>query len=218
VDVFGARGMKILFDERTQVYRDGLKVSLGDLRNGDHVSLETTLDQTAVFARSIHMLTHAVEGECTGQVLKLDRSRGELVVRDGLSPEPVRLQMDATTTIVREGQEGTSPSNLEARSLVSVRFQPSDNGKRLASHIAILATPGSAFVFSGIVSFLDVHTGLLVVLDPRDQKRYEISFDPRLPGSTSLHDGSDVTVTAGFDGTRYTANTITVNSASSLAR
>jgi len=34
LNIFGARTMKVLFDERTQVYRDGLKASPRDLRAG----------------------------------------------------------------------------------------------------------------------------------------------------------------------------------------
>jgi hypothetical protein len=37
--IFGGRSMKILFDERTQVYRDGVKTSLRDLHANDHASV-----------------------------------------------------------------------------------------------------------------------------------------------------------------------------------
>lgn len=215
LDVFGGKAMKILFDERTQVYRDGLKASLHDLQDGERVSVETVLDETAVFARSIRMLTRSSEGECSGQVLDFNRRRGLLVVRDALSPEPVKLQVFAGTTIVRVGQATASSNDLERGTLVSVKFRPSDNGQQFAHEIAILATPGTAFVFAGRVSFLDLHAGRLVLVDPRDQKHYEIFFDPRMPVSSSLHEGAEVTVTAGFDGSRYTANAIAVNSGSS---
>src|SRR5580658_8877449 len=55
LNVFGGRALKVLFDERTKVYRDGIKSSIRDLHAGDHVSVETVLDGTTVFARSIHM-------------------------------------------------------------------------------------------------------------------------------------------------------------------
>ena len=76
--VFGGKRMKILFDERTQVYRDGAKTSLRDLHANDRASVETMLDGTTVFARSIHMLSQAPEGECQGQVLNYDPGTGEL--------------------------------------------------------------------------------------------------------------------------------------------
>ena len=37
--------MKILFDERTQVYRDGVRIPLRDLRPEDHASVQTILEE-----------------------------------------------------------------------------------------------------------------------------------------------------------------------------
>src|SRR5438874_2038300 len=54
--IFGQRPLKILFDERTQVYRNGTKIPLKDLRREEHASVETILEGTNVFAMSIHML------------------------------------------------------------------------------------------------------------------------------------------------------------------
>ena len=77
LNIFGGRSMKVLYDARTQVYRDGQKVALRDLRTGEHVSVETMLDGTTVFARSIHMLSKMPEGESQGQVVSYDpRTRG----------------------------------------------------------------------------------------------------------------------------------------------
>ena len=203
--------MKVLFDARTQVYRDGHKASLRDLRAGEHVSVETMLDGTTVFARSIHMLSKMPEGESQGQVVSYDRSTGELEVRDSLSPEPIKLHVSPATTIVRQGQE-SSCGDLVAGTLISIHFQADNSGKNVASKIAVLATPGSAFVFTGKVVFLDLHTGMLALVDPRDDKRYEISFDPgHFPISRDVHEGSTVTVTANFDGVRYAASALTVN-------
>src|ERR1039458_1630011 len=85
LNVFGGRTLKVLFDERTQVYRDGARSALRDLQPGDHVSVETVLDGTTPFARrhplflggpaaglwarSFHLLSAGREGECQGQVL-----------------------------------------------------------------------------------------------------------------------------------------------------
>ena len=211
LSIFGGRSMKVLFDARTQVYRDGQKSSLRDLRAGDHVSVETMLDGTTVFARSIHMLSQMPEGECQGQVLGYDRGNGELLVRDSLSPEPIKLHVSSATTIVRLGQESSS-GELREGTLISIQFQADSSGKNVASKIAVLATPGSAFVFSGNVVFLDLHLGMLSLVDPRDDRHYEISFDPaRLQLSRDVHEGTAVTVTANFDGARYSASSVTVN-------
>jgi hypothetical protein len=213
LNVFGGHAMRVLFDERTQVYRDGNKASLRDLRAGDHVSVETMLDGTTIFARSIHMLSHLPEGESQGQVVSYDRNKGELLVRDSLSSEPIKLHVSSATTIVRQGQESSS-GDLSAGTLISIHFQADSAGQNVASRIAVLATPGSAFVFSGNVVFLDLHTGMLSLVDPRDDKHYEISFDPaHLRLSHDVHEGTAVTVTANFDGSRYSAITVTVNAA-----
>ena len=210
LNIFGSRAMKILFDERTQVYRDGIKSSLRDLHTGDHVSVETMLDGTTVFARSIHMLSQLPEGECQGQVLQYDRNEGELTVRDSLSPDAIKLRVPPSTAIVGKGQEA-SVNDLTPGSLIAVDFQADGAGRNVARKITVLATPGSTFVFSGNVVFLDLHSGLLALVDPRDEKRYEIAFDPNVPISHEVHEGSDVTVTANFDGTRYSAKAVTVN-------
>lgn len=213
LNIFGGRSMKVLYDARTQVYRDGQKVALRDLRKGEHVSVETMLDGTTVFARSIHMLSKMPEGESQGQVVSYDRSTGELEVRDSLSPEPIKLHISPSTQIVRQGQESTG-GDLVAGTLITIQFQADNSGKNVASKIAVLATPGSAFVFTGKVVFLDLHTGVLALVDPRDDKRYEISFDPgHFPVSRDIHEGSTVTVTANFDGVRYAASALTVNPA-----
>jgi len=211
LNIFGGRSMKVLFDARTQVYRDGAKASPRDLRAGDHVSVETMLDGTAVFARSIHMLSNLPEGECQGQVVSYDRGSGELRVRDSLSPQPIKLHVSSATTILRQGQESSS-GDLLAGMLISIQFQADSTGQNVARKIAVLATPGSAFVFSGNVVFLDLHRGLMALVDPRDDRHYEISFDPnRFSISRDVHEGTDVTVTANFDGSRYAASAVTVN-------
>ena len=224
LDVFGGRKLKVLFDERTQIYRDGTKTSLHDLRAGDHASVETVLDGTIVFARSIRMLSVLPEGECQGQVMSYDPGDHypgdhELTVRDALSRQPVKFRVPAGTAVVRQGQAASSVANLGSGDLVggtliSVKFQSDNEGHGVASQVAILATPGTAFVFVGNVASLDLHSGLLVVIDPRDDKRYDVFFDAaRFPASRDLHEGADVTVTADFDGARYVASAITVNSA-----
>jgi hypothetical protein len=216
LDVFGGRSLKVLFDERTQIYRDGVKSSMRDLRAGDHVSVETVLDGTTVFARSIHMLSELPRGDCQGQVTDYNPADHELTVRDAQSRQLVKFRVPDGTAFVRQGQAASSaaepgPADLVIGTLISVKFQSDNKGHGVASQVAILATPGTAFVFVGNVASLDLHSGLLVVIDPRDDKRYDVFFDSaRFPVSRDLHEGADVMVTADFDGARYVANAITV--------
>lgn len=219
--VFGGRPIKVLFDARTQFYRDGKKTPLRDLGTEAHASIQTVLDGTKIYALSIHALSQSPEGECQGQVLSYDPGPGELVVAAALSREPIKLHVPQGTPVVRVGQAaaagGSGPSGLSSLvkgTLVSVKFASTSDGRGVANQIAILAMPGTTAVFSGTISYLDLHDNMLVVVDPRDGKSYKISFDPaRFPNSRDLHPGSHVRVTANFDGTRYVADSIDVEPA-----
>ena len=212
--VFGGKRLKVFFDERTQVYRDGAKTSLRDLHANDRASVETMLDGTAVFARSIHMLSQAPEGQCQGQVINYDAGTGQLTVNESLSHEPIKLRVPAGAAIVREGQSASAstaagPADLTKGALITAQFRPENNGQGLVSRIAILAKPGEVLRFNGTVSFLDLRTNQFAVLDANDGQSYKISFDPgTTPAARDLHEGATVNVTAEFDGTRYLAQSI----------
>jgi hypothetical protein len=214
---FGQRPMTILFDERTQLYLDGKMIPLRELRSESVASIQTVLDGTNVFAISIHMLSRAPEGEYQGQVLSYNADTRELTVREGSSRETIRLIVPGNTPIIRVGQADRLPvhpelSSLVNGTLVSLTFEPSKAGQGITSRIEILATPGSSFVFGGSLSSLDMHAGLMTVIDPRDEKAYQILFDTsKFPISETLHEGDNVRVAATFDGSRYVANSIASN-------
>jgi len=211
------RPMKLLFDERTQVYRDGVKIPVRDLGPEEHASVQTTLDGDNVFAVSIHILSGSPEGECDGRVVRYDGNTGELTVSSSMSPVPIRLFVSANASIARVGEprftaEPSGLSDLVAGSLISASFEPGVAHRNIATQIKVLAVPGAAFQFSGNITFLDMHTGIMVLVDPRDGKSYQIRFDSvRLPTSESLHPQANVTVTATYDGSQYAANAITMN-------
>lgn len=215
--VFGGRSMKILFDERTEVYRDGAKTSLRDLHANDRASVETMLDGTAVFARSIHMLSRSPEGECQGQVLSYDPGSGVMTLSESLSRDSIQLRVPPGTAIVREGQTASASgraglSDLMKGTLISARFQSDNKGQGVASRIAILAIPGETLSFSGTVTFLNLGSNQFVVANANNDQSYKISFDPAaFPEARNLHEGTNVKVTAEFDGSRYVAREITVH-------
>ncbi len=127
---------------------------------------------------------------------------------------PLKLRVPEDATILHVGQaasasQGAGTSDLVKGTLVSVKFKSDGQGQGVASQISILATPGSAFVFSGNITFLDLRSKVLVLADPTNDNSYKINFDPaRLPMSQDLHEGTQVTVTATFDGGSYVASTI----------
>jgi hypothetical protein len=215
--VYGERPMKILFDERTEIYRDGARVHLRDLHPEEHASVQTTLDGTKLFAVSIHMLSRAQEGEYAGRVFRFDPGTGELTMASGESRETIKLFVPKDTAFVRRGESAFSsqragPSDLVAGSLVAAQFRAGRNGDAVATQVEILAVPGSSFVFSGNLSSLDLHAGMLVLVDPRDNRTYQVSFSPEsLPASHSLHLEESVRVVAYYDGTHYVAKEIALN-------
>jgi cold shock CspA family protein len=214
VKVFGGQPIKMFFDERTHVYLDGKKMSLEDLRANDRASVETVLDGNDVFAVSIHMLSQTPSGQSQGQVLAFDRSTGELTLRDGVSEQPVTVEVQPGTAISRSGQAHfTSASggadDLVPGALVTVTFAPDNKGQGLAQQISILATPGSTFTFVGTVSFLNLSAQYMAVTDPRDDKTYKVYFDmTAMPDTRTMHEGQKVMVEARFDGQRYVASAI----------
>jgi len=212
--VAAQRQMKVLFDERTQVFRDGVRISPRELGLADHASVQTMLDGTDVYALSIHMLSKSPEGEYQGRVLNYNPATSELTLSSTLSRDPLKLAVPLSTQITRVGQLGhlsSQPglSDLVSGALISVSFQPDAKGHAIASEIAILATPGSEFVFSGSLSVLDVGAGVLILVDPRDEKSYQVSFDAaHLPAIRRLQLQDHIQVTAKFDGTRYIASSV----------
>lgn len=217
LDVVGQRPMRVFFDERTRVFRDGTKVRLGDLRPVEHASVETTLDGADVFALSIHILSQTPKGEYEGKVLSYDRSSGALTLRANDSRDPVKLFVGTDTQFTRKGQRqftaaGSGAADLEPGSLVSVTFQSSKPGQAAAKAITVLAVPGSSFVFEGSLLSIDLHSGLLIVVDPTDQKDYQILFNASLfPESHTLHPGDRIRVRAAYNGTSFIANELAAN-------
>jgi hypothetical protein len=217
LQIYGQRPMKILFDERTQVYRDGVRIPVRNLGAEEHASVQTTLDGASVFAVSIHILSESPEGECEGRVVRFNPGKGELVVASQMSSAPVTLFVPSNASIARVGEPeftaGPSGlSDLVPGSIVSASFESGVAQRNVATQIKVLAVPGAAFAFTGNISYLDMDSGIMVLVDPRDEKSYQIHFDSaRLPASQSLHPQSNVTVTATYDGLQYAANAITMN-------
>lgn len=215
--IYGQRPMKILYDERTKVYRDGTRFPVLDLSAANYASVQTILDGANIFAVSIHFLSHSPSGDCEGRVLSYNPGTRELLIASLESPEPVRLSVPADASIVRSGQatftsESSGRADLIAGTIISATFESVPGRLDTASRITVLAVPGSRFLFNGSISFLDLHAGVLIVLDPRDKKSYEIHFNSAsLAVSNRLHIGGNVTVTASYDGRQYAAQNITIN-------
>jgi len=215
--VYGQRPIKILFDERTQVYRDGVKVPLHDLRPEEHASVQTALDGSNLFAVSVHILSAIPEGECQGRVQNYNARTGELAISTALSPEPIKLIVPAEASITRQGQstfasQSSGRNDLLPGALVTATFRHGQNSKDVANQITILAVPCSSFVFAGTISYLDLSAGVLAVANPQDGKTYEVHFSStHIPSSGKISVGESVSVKAIYDGSKYQAAEITAH-------
>jgi hypothetical protein len=210
LEVFGGGRYAVLFDDRTRVFVQGKQQPVDTLRAGQRAYVDTTLDGDAIFARNIRLDGALPTGEGTGQIVSFDARNGELTLRDTLDPQPVKLRLAPGASILRDGHSA-QPSELHSGTLVNVTFT-SAGDKATIRELSILASPGDGFVFSGRVQFLDRRRGLLVIVDPRDNKSYEVYFNPS--ADAQLHDvqeGTEITATTNFDGRRYLVQSITPN-------
>ena len=213
--VAGGHSIKILFDERTQVYSDGKKISVLDLHPEDHASIETNLDGTAIFALRIHMLSNLPDGEIRAKVLNYDRATGRLKVLIAASNEPLTLVAAEGTPIMRVGQKQFTEqkggfADLVQGTLIDVTFKGGKTPPAAATRVEVLAVPGANFVFRGRLTFLDFPSGRMSIENGSDRPA-DISFEPaRFDVSHELHQGSVVKVTAYFDGNRYIASAISL--------
>ena len=212
--VVGGKPMKILFDERTQVYLNGKRIPLNQLRPSDHASVQTMLDGTTIFAVSVHILSQLQEGDYRGQVVSYEPTTGDLELVSGKGGDPIRMRVTGDTKFEREGQSSfragqTGPEDLQPGALVSVKFEPDGKGHGIATQLTFFATRGSSFVFSGNLVGLDMHAGFLMLLDPTDNRSYQIDFNPGAISSIqNIHSGQRVRITAEYDGARYLAHDI----------
>ena len=210
LQIFGGGRTVITFDERTRVSRDGNTAAPDDLKNGDRVYVDTVLDGTRIFARNIRIGGQGSTGQSNGQIVNFDPARGELTLRDQISPVPWTMRLAPDAVVLRDDRRAQA-TELRPGTLVTLSFLPAKDGQPVVRQISILASPGALFTFSGRVEHLDVHRGLLVLMNTRGTKTYELYVDPRLPALTrDVREGADVTVSAAFDGSRYNAQSITV--------
>lgn len=220
VRVFGnGAKWKVAFDERTHIFRNGAETTQLAIKKGERVYVDTMLDRKKheVFARNIRVGIQAPSADADGQITEVDPARGEVSLRDKINSSPVQFRVDSQTRIVY-GANPASLNDLRPGSLVHVRFSPEQANRGVAREISIVAAPGAEFTYVGKVTYLDMHRGTLAVEDSIDHKNYEIHFDPaHLQARDNLAIGSEVRIVAVFEGSRYTAQSITVTRTAAAA-
>ncbi len=213
VRTFGGGTIKICFDPRTHFFRGRADGNAYDLKPGDRVYVDTQLDGDTIFARNIRVSDTTSAGEGQGTVISYRSDNGELLLSDALSPRAIKVRITPETRIL-QGDHNVAAYDLENGALVSVKFGPQQNGAEVAREVSILALPGSSFTFAGQVTAINLRLGIIVITSSTDHKSYEIYVDPSLlPADDSLHEASNITVLARFDGRHYVASNLTVNAA-----
>jgi hypothetical protein len=215
VHVFGGGHWTVNFDERTHIFHNGAETTQLALKKGERVYVDTQLDNNRhdIFARNIRVGVAALPADADGQIIAVDPKHNELTLRDALNSVPVRFAVDSETRISK-GQTPASFKDVKPGTLVHVRFSASSPNRGLAREVSIVATPGAVFTFSGKVTFLDLHRGLLALQNSTDDRNYEIHFSPEVvTDRSSLGVGRDVLVRATFEGTRYTAQSVNLSKA-----
>ena len=206
VQPFGGQAMKIVFDERTHIYRDGVPSTQLAIRRGERVYVDTMLDGSKVFARNIRVVTGMQGADARGQIMSKDAASGRITVQDELSERPVTFRVTPATVV--NGASATSVMQLQPGSLVTVKFVPDRSNRDIAQQISVIAAPGSIFTFYGRITYLNMSTRTLAVANQSDKKTYDIKFTPAAVEPQMLGEGKQVLVRARFDGTGYTADII----------
>ena len=206
----GKQRLHMNFDVRTHIFRNGVATAERDLKLGDRVYLDTMLDGSRVFAKSIWIRSAAGSGNGRGQILRYDPRANTLTLRDEVSADPVSFHLDSGT-VIRSGNSTGSVADLKSGSLVAVTFDPQQGRSGVVREISILAEPGSVFTFMGRITFIDLSQKLIAIANQRDDKDYDIYFDS-IPATVlqGLREGSQASIAAIFDGSRYVAQKVDI--------
>lgn len=202
---FGSKHkMEVRFDTRTHFYENGKPITEKEVKQGQRIYLDSMLNGTKVFAKTIWIQTAMESGMSQGQIIDLDGARQTLTVRDELSSQPLKLHL-TSATVIKKGDKAGSASDLVGNALVALTF----GQQHEVQQITVLATPGTAFTFAGRVTFVDMSQKLIALDNRSDGKKYDVYVNA-VPSSIlrQVREGSDVSVSAVFDGKQYEARSL----------
>ena len=211
----GGAKLKLFLDERTHIFRDGTQTTVLGIHKGDRVYADTMLDGSKVFARNVRVVTEPGIAEVRGQVIATDPQRRTIRVQDQLSARPVTFSVSGATKY-SSSKGNANSGDVRPGSLVDVQFATGPANHDLAQEILVLAKPGDDYIFSGVVTNLDLRTDTLALENRSDQETYELRFNPAaIEGGSQLRVGSEVTAHAVFDGRQYKAANLRIEKTNS---
>ncbi len=211
----GGAKVKLFMDERSHIYRDGTETTVLAIHKGDRVYADTMLDGSKVFAKNVRVITDSGIAEVRGQVVATDAQKGTIRVQDQLSARPVSFRVSPATKY-SSFKGNASSADVQPGALVDVQFSADRSNRDVAQEIVVLAKPGDDYIFSGVVTNLDMRSNTLAVENSSDQETYELHFNPAaIEDTRQLKVGSEVTAHAVFDGKEYRASNLRIEKANS---
>lgn len=206
----GGKKVKVFVDERSHIYRNGVETTVLGIRKGDRVYVDTMLDGSKILAKNVRVLTESGLVEVRGQVIGTNPEKGTISVRDQLSAKPVTFSVSGNTKY-SSSKGAAVAGDVQAGSLIDVQFSPRRDGGAVAREITVLAKPGDNYIFSGVVTNLDMRTDSLSLDNSSDGQPYEIQFSrAALSDPQALKVGSEVTARTTFDGKQYKASNVRI--------
>ncbi len=211
----GGPKIKVFVDERSHIYRDGAETTVLGIRKGDRVYVDTMLDGARVFAKNVRVETETGVAEVRGQVTGVNPEKGTVTVRDELSSQPITIAIGSSTQYSAYKGSANS-SDLQPGSLVDVQFARGKDKHDVAQEVILLAKPGDTYIFSGVVTNIDLRNNTLAVENRSDDQTYELHFDQSaVDDKSKLKVGSEVTAHAVYNGKQYNANDLQLRAANS---
>jgi len=205
--------IKVVVDERSHIYRNGTPTTVLGIHKGDRVYVDTLLDRNddKILAKNVRVVTDTGLADVRGQVIAINPGRDTVTVRDMLSEKPVTFSVSSGTSY-GSTKGMASAGDLQPGALIDVQFSPRRTDRDIARAITIVAKPGDNYIFSGVVTNLDMRTDSLFVDNKSDDQSYEVHFTPAdVADLQQLKVGSEVTARAVFDGKQYKASNIRVD-------
>ncbi len=176
----GGPKIRLRMDERTHIFRDGTETTVLAIHKGDRVYADTMLDGSKVFAKNVRVVTEPGIAEVRGQVVATDAQKGTVRVQDQLSARPVTFSVSGATKY-SSFKGNANSADVQPGALVDVQFATGRASHDVAQEIIVLAKPGDDYIFSGVVTNLDMRSSTLALENRSDQETYE----------TTLQSGSD---------------------------
>jgi len=212
VQPFGrGQKVKVFVDERSHIYRNGVETTILGVHKGDRVYVDTMLDtNNKIFARNVRVLTETGLAEVRGQVISVNPEKGTISMRDQLSARPVSFAVSGATKY-SSSKGSATPGDVQPGSLIDVQFSSRPGDRAVAQEVVVLARPGDNYIFSGVVTNLDMRTHSFFVDNRSDDQSYEVHFTPAAVSDVhALKVGSEITARAIFDGKKYEASNIRI--------